>query len=391
MTSDVTLKGGEDWLETILEAALTQNASDIHIEPRENNLLIRFRVDGSLKLFENLPFEIHDIIVSRLKVLAELDITNRRFPQDGHIQFPLKDKVYSLRISTIPTELGETLVLRILNREEMLKKIEVTGLDNEQVELITQLMLSANGLILTTGPAGSGKSSLMYSFLNILNTLERNIVTVEDPVELNMPHINQSQVNEKVGLGYTVLLRSILRQDPDVIMIGEIRDKETLQITMQAALSGALVLSTFHSFDVPALVVRLTDFGVTRSVVAQAIRGVISTRLLRKICTSCSQPAELTATERKFLGNAYSGYQFKRGAGCELCGKTGYSGRIGVHEIVPFDYEIKSFIIDNNPLLSFYELIYKKKVKSLKYVAIQRAVDGITTVDEVIRKIGFEF
>lgn len=391
MPTDYNIKGGGDWFERILEAALTQNASDVHIEPRENNLLIRFRIDGSLKLYENLPIEIHDVIVSRTKVLADLDITNKRFPQEGHVQFPLNDKVYSLRISAIPTELGETLVLRVLNREEMLKKIDALGLDVEQIELITQLMHSANGLILTTGPAGSGKSSLIYSLLNLLNTLERNIVTVEDPVELNMPHINQSQVNEKVGLGYTVLLRSILRQDPDVIMVGEIRDKETLQITMQAALSGALVLSTFHSFDVPALVVRLTDFGVTRSVVAQAIRGVISTRLLRKICTSCSQPAELSATERKFLGNSYNNIQFKKGVGCEKCGETGYSGRIGVHEIVPFDYEIKSFIIDNIPLSSFYELIYRKKVKSLKYMAIQRAVDGITTVDEVIRKIGFEF
>ena len=388
MQPDVSLQGNGDWFDRILESAITQKASDIHIEPTEENISVRFRIDGSLKLFEELPLGTHDVIVSRVKVLSELDITNHRFPQDGHIQFRFGLQTYSMRISTTPTQFGETIVIRILNREDMLTNIEAIGFDNIQLEIIKQLIQTPNGLILATGPTSSGKSSLIYSLLNILNTKDRNLVTVEDPVELNMKHINQSQVNEKIGLDYIVLLRSILRKDPDIIMVGEIRDKETLQITIQAALSGVLVLSTFHSFDVPSLVTRLTELGITRSVTAQSIRCVISTRLLRKICISCTQIYVPTEIETKFLGNDYKGYPFKKGKGCNLCSGTGYLGRMGVFEIVPFNYEIKSFIIDNQPLLSFYELL-NKKVGSLKHSAIQKAVDGKTTIEEVIRKIGF--
>jgi type II secretory ATPase GspE/PulE/Tfp pilus assembly ATPase PilB-like protein len=389
MQNDIPKNEEGDWFIKILKSAFSQKASDIHIEPGQDNVSIRFRIDGALNTYETLPIDSINMLVSRIKVLAELDITNHKLPQDGHIQFTHEDKKFSLRISTMPTQYGETIVLRILNRETMLESIQTMGFEKLQIELLEQILLSPNGLLLTTGPTGSGKSTLLYTLLNKLDTPDRNIVTVEDPVEYNVPHITQSQINERIGLDYNILLRSILRQDPDIIMVGEIRDKETLLMTMQAALSGVFVLSSFHAFDIPALVVRLTELGITRSVIAQSIRSVISTRLLRKNCTACLTQHNLTELELRFLGPNYNNIIFKKSKGCETCRGTGYLGRTGVFEIVPFNYDLKSLIIDNKPLSSYYELMSRGNIRSLKQVGIQKAVEGITTIDEVIRKIGF--
>ncbi len=389
MQTDITQNGNNDWFIDILKAALEQKASDIHIEPGQTNVTIRFRLDGALHTYKTLPLDSINMIASRIKILSELDITNHKLPQDGHIQFNQGEKIYSMRVSTMPTQYGETLVLRVLNRESMLGNIRTMGFEKTQLELLEQILLSPNGLLLTTGPTGSGKSTLIYALLSELDTPTRNIITVEDPVEYNMPHITQSQINERVGLDYNTLLRSILRQDPDIIMIGEIRDKETLQTTMQAALSGVFVLSSFHAFDIPALVVRLTELGITRSVIAQSIRSVISTRLLRKNCTSCLIQYTPGALEQRFLGPGFPNVAFRKGKGCELCRGTGYLGRIGIFEIVPFTYDLKSLIIDNKPVASYYEFIAKSGFMTLKQAGIKKAIDGITTIDEVMRKIGF--
>ncbi len=383
-TSDAT-----DWFGQILKAAFAQKASDIHIEPGQNNVTIRFRVDGSLITYQTLPIASLNMLVSRIKVLSELDITNHQAPQDGHTQFSFENRMYSLRVSTIPSQYGETTVLRILNREMMMGNIKTMGFDQLQLTILEQILKSPNGLLITTGPTGSGKSTLMYALLNELNKSDRSIITVEDPVEYTMQQITQSQINERTGLGYSVLLKSILRQDPDILMIGEIRDKETLQTTMQAALSGVFVLSTFHSFDIPALVVRLIEMGITRSVIAQSIRCVISTRLLRKICSNCITAHTPTELEQRYIGPNLGNITFKKGAGCEACGKTGYKGRIGIFEIVPFNFDLKSVIIENRPISSYYESMAKSNVRTLRQTGIQRAVEGTTTIDEVITKVGF--
>ncbi len=306
------------------------------------------------------------------------------------MEFHSKNMVHDVRVSTIPTQFGETIVLRIFSGSELLLNIDSHGFEPEQLALIKSLILSPHGLLLTTGPTGSGKTSLLYAILHALDKPERSIVTIEDPIEFIMPSIRQTQVNESINLTYATILRSLLRQDPDVAMIGEIRDTDALLLTIQAAMTGILVLSTFHAFDVPALIVRFMEMGVGRSVVAQAINAVISTRLLRKICPSCIDSYQPTPLELELLGKNFPNMQFKKGKGCNNCHNSGYMGRIDIYEIVHFDNEIKLHIIDNKSTASFYELLASKNVQSLKAVALKKAGQGLTTLEEVIRVVGFE-
>ena len=387
---DYSLANSPSHLDQILQAAIDKRASDIHFEPVDTNFNVRFRVDGTLSIFEQLPIEAYETIGSRIKILAKLDITNHRFPQDGHMEFHSKNMVHDVRVSTIPTQFGETIVLRIFSGSELLLNIDSHGFEPEQLALIKSLILSPHGLLLTTGPTGSGKTSLLYAILHALDKPERSIVTIEDPIEFIMPSIRQTQVNESINLTYATILRSLLRQDPDVAMIGEIRDTDALLLTIQAAMTGILVLSTFHAFDVPALIVRFMEMGVGRSVVAQAINAVISTRLLRKICPSCIDSYQPTPLELELLGKNFPNMQFKKGKGCNNCHNSGYMGRIDIYEIVHFDNEIKLHIIDNKSTASFYELLASKNVQSLKAVALKKAGQGLTTLEEVIRVVGFE-
>lgn len=364
-----------DWFENILISAIEKRASDIHFEPERDELNVRFRIDGILQFSESLNKYSQENIISKIKVLSNMNITEHRLPQDGHFEFGHKDRVHSIRVSTLPGLYGETIVMRILNREDILIKLDNLGFLPEQLDLINKLITSSSGLILVTGPTGSGKTNLLYSILNTLNNPTKNIITLEDPIEYQMQHVRQTQINESMGLSYSKAMRSVVRQDPDIVMLGEIRDVDTSQIAIQASLTGILIFSTFHTFDVPALVTRFLEFGVSNSIIAQAVKGVVSTRLLRTICNFCRFGTTLSV---------------QKGKGCGKCSNTGYLGRTGVFEVVYLDEEIQTGIIEHQPASSIREINKRKKIKSMREVALEKVASGITTIDEVVRVLGQE-
>jgi len=387
-TLDYTQKGTSNWLESILINAIVNRASDIHFEPEKEKFMVRFRVDGVLYLLQNFQKEVQENILSRVKVIAHLDIAEHRIPQDGHFEFAYKDKIYDFRISTAPTIYGEAMVIRIFNRDDALIKLENLGMEPDQLTQIKSLITSPSGIILITGPTGSGKTTLLYSFINYLNKPERNIITIEDPVEYQIGGIRQININESIGLTFAKVLRAMFRQDPDIVMLGEIRDPDSAQMAMQAALTGHLIFSTFHTFNVPSLVVRFLELGITRSIIAESIKGVVSTRLLRKVCPNCREEYAPTEMEKKFLDQSFAGVKFIRGRGCDKCMK-GYYGRVGIYEIVPFDEEIKMDIIEKETISNMLNLMKNKRMKDLRQRAIEKIISGETTVEEAIRVIGF--
>lgn len=377
----------EDWLLNLLEVSINNRASDIHFEPTMKDFIIRIRIDGLLHLLGKLPRLFHEKTISRIKVLAQINIAEHRTPQDGHFEVRVNDKLYSIRVSTLPTIYGESVVLRILNKEDLVIKLEELGFEDDQLVFVNQLITIPAGMILTTGPMGSGKTTLLYSLLNVLSRPEKSVLTLEDPVEYQMPDIRQSQVNETAGFTFARAMRSIVRQDPNIVLVGEIRDEETAHMAMQAALTGVLVLSTFHTFDVPALVNRFKEMGVSTSIITQAIQGVIFTRLVRTICTQCKISYEPSEYDRRMLGERTPSALFK-GKGCNNCNNIGYIGRTGVFEIVYFDHDIRSAIIENRPASYIYDILAHKKVKSLKESCVNKILDGKTTTSEVLRVLG---
>lgn len=380
-----------DWMERILADAIDSRASDIHLEPERESFNVRFRIDGILYTIESLTKYSQEKIISRIKVLSNVNITEHRLPQGGNFEFNYKDRIYNIRTSTLPTPNGEAIVLRILNREEILIRIQDLGFDKNQLETMNRLIISPHGMILTTGPSGSGKTTLLYSTLNELNKPDNNIIALEDPIEFQMPTIRQVQITEGSGLDFARAMRSVLRQDPDIIMVGEIRDPETAQMAFQAALTGILVFSTFHTLDVPGLVARLVEMGMPRSVIAQAIEGVVSSRLLRKICDSCKKPYQLSDYEKMILGDKSKGKKFQKGEGCKNCLNSGYFGRTGIFEVVHFDNEIRSSIISKEPYASLHKLLKEKGIKTLRESAIDKVFQGITTVEEIARVTGVPY
>lgn len=378
----------EDLTDKILQNAIQSRASDIHLDPEMNNFLVRYRIDGTLYEIENLTRDVQDIIVSRIKVLAGMDTTEHRIPRDGHLEITFRSKIYNLRVSTFPTPYGEAVVLRLLNRENMLLPLGNLGFDSDQLEDIDSLIRSPYGIILLTGPSNSGKTTLLYSILNVLNTSENNIVTVEDPIEFQMENVRQMQINESIGLTFPKALRSILRQDPEIVMLGEIRDSDTVQTAVQMALSGRLVFSTFHTFDVSALVMRLIEIGIPRSIVSHTLLGVVSVRLIRKVCSSCKAPYSLSEFEQKFLGDQGKTGSFQKGKGCKICQNSGFFGRTGIFEVMRFDTDIRSHILAKGSIASFRTLVEEKKIKTLRAAAIEKARQGITTVEEIMHVLG---
>lgn len=310
-------------------------------------------------------------------------------PQDGYLECIYQDRTYNIRVSTLPTVYGESVVCRFHNREDVLMNLKDLGFDAEQLSTILSLITSNSGIILATGPTGSGKTNVLYSFLHAINKTDKNVLTVEDPIEYHLPNIRQTQINETIGLSFAKVMRSVVRQDPDIVMIGEIRDAETAEIAVQASLIGTLIFSTFHTFDIPALITRLTEMGISNSVIAQALKGVVSTRLLRRICTSCKIKYELSSEEKRRLGVNEAIQNFYRGKGCEACKNLGYIGRIGVYEVTAFDRDLKDCIIEKRPASYISELIKKKQNKKLRAAAIDKVQQGISTIDEVIRVLGF--
>jgi len=380
-------KGVADFVNSILEGGVAKHASDIHIDLGPLDVSVRYRIDGVLYPADDLPHIYQEEAISRIKVLAKMDIAERRFPQDGNFGINYDQKNYNIRVSTIPGIYGESVVMRVLNREDTYAKLDKLGFDKEQLKLILKIISSPHSMVLISGPTGSGKTTLLYSILDTLNEPAKNIITVEDPVELEMPRVRQIQVNDLIDLTFAKITRSILRQDPDIVMLGEIRDADTAQNAFRAALSGVLVFSTFHTFDVPGLVIRLVEMGIPRSVIAYGTSGVVATRLIRKICNFCEDAYEPSDTEKAFLGDMV-GANYRYGKGCNECHNSGYLGRTGIYEIVQFDDEIRAMIIEGATTKDLQALFAKKIKKSLRDSALEKVTKGISTPSEAIRIIG---
>jgi MSHA biogenesis protein MshE len=376
-------------LQSVFEDAAQVRASDIHIEPQETRLQIRFRIDGMLHLQTEADLKIANSLALRLKLMSDLDISEKRLPQDGRFAMKVKNNKIDVRISTMPTQYGESVVMRLLNQSGANLRLDAIGMPPAMVKRFREIIQRPNGLILVTGPTGSGKTTTLYGALTELNTMERKLITVEDPVEYRLPGINQVQVNEKIELTFARVLRSALRQDPDVVLVGEMRDQETASIGLRAALTGHLVLSTLHTNDAASTPIRLMDMGVPRYMVSTALQVVLAQRLVRLICESCSQPAELTASELEWLKQvpeeAAGNLIFQRGRGCAHCNGTGYNGRTGVYEMLEVTQEVANAA--NNPDPAYFLAVARKQMAghTLRSHAVVLARMGKTTIGEAMR------
>lgn len=368
----------KDILENILQKAVLLNASDIHIEPFEKLLKIRMRVDGSLKEINTYNIELHSQLSTLIKLLAGMNIAEKRLPQDGRIDKDIDNNIVDLRISTIPTVHGEKIVIRILNRNTFFKSKYEIGFSDEAINKIKSMTSDMSGLIIVTGPTGSGKTTTLYSILNDFKNIDKNIVTIEDPVEYKIEGINQIQVNYKYGLDFATGLKSILRQDPDIIMIGEIRDKETAQIAIRAASTGHLVISTMHTNNSVESISRLVDMGVPRYLISSVLKGVISQKLVRKVCGHCSIEEELDENTYKKLKLK----TIKIEQGCSKCNYSGYKGRIAVYEILEINKRIKHSIIDSELSDEIYNLGKLNGMISFQDSCSYLLKNGITTLKE---------
>jgi MSHA biogenesis protein MshE len=375
-------------LASIFEDALQVRASDIHIEPREDKLQIRFRVDGVLHVANEADRKIGPALIQRLKLVAELDIAEKRLPQDGRFVVRLKNRNVDVRLSTIPAQFGESAVLRLLTHA-VSANLDDLGMDTDMLAAFRGLIHRPNGLVLVTGPTGSGKTTTLYAALSELNTPERKLLTVEDPVEYRLPGINQVQVNDKIELTFARALRAFLRQDPDVILVGEMRDEETTQIALRASLTGHMVLSTLHTNDSPSAAARLLDMGAPPYLLASALHGVLAQRLLRKLCPVCATPAEPDAHELAWLktsaGAAADGMQFKLGRGCSHCNQTGYQGRQGIYELLRIDTDLAA-LLNRGDTTAFRAAAQRQLAgRTLNSEAVRLAAAGVTSVAEAMR------
>ena len=373
---------------SILEYAVNQNASDIHLEPREYEMVVRMRIDGVLRRAFTVPRATQSAVIARIKVMGNMNIAEHKIPLDGRSNIRVGGKDVDLRISTLPTVYGEKVVIRLLRKNSSFLSTKGIGLTGRNLEKFNALLENSNGVILIVGPTGSGKSSSMYTMIGGLNTEEVNLVTLEDPVEYNLDGVNQVQINEKVDMTFANGLRSILRQDPDIIAVGEIRDGETAQIAMRAAITGHLVLSTLHTNDAPSTLDRLIDMGVEPFLVSTALKGVISQRLVRKICPNCKTDYAASAEEQEMLHMPYvAGRRFYKGKGCPMCFNTGYRGRTAVFEILTITHDIKRAIADNVPHSELMRVIEQSDFKPLISDCIDLVTQGVTTVQEAYRTV----
>ena len=368
-------------LNAILQQVVKERSSDIHIEPYEKELDVRYRVDGILHKVLSPPKIIQDALISRIKIMANLDIGEKRLPQDGRIRLLIGGRDIDIRVSVIPTSFGERAVLRLLDRRQGIIGLFEVGLNKEDEGKMDELLSRTSGIVLVTGPTGSGKTTTLYAMLNRIHTEEKNILTVEDPVEYQLKGIGQIHVNPKIGLTFASGLRSILRQDPDVIMVGEIRDLETAEIAIQASLTGHLVLSTLHTNDAPSAVTRLVDMGVEPFLVASSLAGVLAQRLVRVICPHCKESYEPSAEELRYI----SASKLFRGRGCEKCAGTGYLGRTGIFELLTVDHELWHMITEKADSTSIKNLAVSRGMKPLRLDGLEKVREAITTIEEVLR------
>lgn len=370
----------------IIAKAVQCGASDIHFEPETDDARVRFRVDGVLYEKEKLTKPLMQAVVSRIKVLAGMDIAEKRLPQDGSIKLELDGRSIDLRISSLPTILGEKIVVRILDKDKFVLDLQELDFTPENLSLYRSLYNCGSGLVLLTGPTGSGKTTTLYATLAELNSSERNIVTIEDPVEYRIGGISQVAVNEKAGLTFAGGLRSILRQDPDIIMIGEIRDFDTAATAIHAALTGHLVFSTLHTNNAAGAVVRLIDMGIEPFLAASALRGVVAQRLVRRICPYCKTAYNADEEEKVFLGVEHSITLYK-GAGCEKCYGSGYLGRMALQEVMPVTPELKRFIVKETREENIFGAARKYGAVSMREDGLHKALQGYTTIAEVLRAV----
>lgn len=368
---------------TMIQQAVKKGASDIHIEPQEKNVWVRYRIDGMLAKFMEFPKEHLMSVTARIKIMANLDITKKRYPQDGRIKFRVEKEIIDIRVSTMPTINGEKVVLRLLNRDKHLISIDQLGFNKAQREYLRRILEFSSGLVLVTGPVGSGKTTTLYSMINAINTPTKNIMTLEDPVEYSIPGINQIQINSKVGITFARGLRSILRQDPNVIMVGEIRDQETAQIAIRAALTGHLVFSTLHTNNTSGAIVRLIDMGVEPYLLASCLVGVIAQRLVRILCPQCKE--EFIPQESTCCKGVEDNKVFYRAKGCPYCNNTGYKGRQVVGEMVILHEEHRQLISQKVSSSQLDMLSRKLGYKTFKENGMDLAEKGVTSIDELLR------
>ncbi|MFC5591151.1 GspE/PulE family protein [Sporosarcina soli] len=370
----------------LMASAITQKASDIHFDPQEHQVVIRFRIDGLLKTERFLPKHMQGMIGARIKIMANLDITEHRVPQDGRIKTQVDFRPIDLRVSTLPTVFGEKIVMRILDLSSSLNDMTKLGFNRLNLQRFQEQIGKPNGIVLISGPTGSGKSSTLYAALNQLNQEEVNIITVEDPVEYQLEGVNQIQVNPNVGLTFAAGLRAILRQDPDVVMVGEIRDRETVEIAIRASLTGHLVLSTIHTNDSIASVTRLLDMGVEPFLVTSSLNAVIAQRLIRRVCRDCGREMEASGREKEiFAKRGLAIEKVIRGKGCPACNMTGYRGRIAIHEILVLDDAMREVIHNGGSSADLREIAIRNKTVFLIDDGLLKVKQGITTTEEVLR------
>ncbi len=374
----------------VIQQAIKDRASDIHVEPDRRGVRIRYRIDGVLHEVMRVPKYVHAPLVSRIKIMGDMNIAERRIPQDGRIHIRHEGNDYDLRVSSLPTVFGEKVVMRILDQSSVMIGLNKLGMLGETQAQLESVIVQPNGMILSTGPTGSGKTTTQYSILNKINSVEKNIVTIEDPVEYQLPGLSQVHVNRKAGLTFASAMRSFLRQDPDIIMVGEIRDLETAETAVQASLTGHLVLSTLHTNDAPSAITRLMDMGVEPFLIASSIIGILAQRLARRICQNCKEPYKPPAEALHRVGfnvDDMENVVFYRGRGCEQCRHTGYRGRNGIFEMMLVTEEVADLTVKRAPLSEIRAAALAGGMKTLKMDGFQKVLEGLTTVEEVMRVI----
>lgn len=387
-----------EWVDEVLKESLIQRASDIHIEPDRYDTVARFRVDGVMREVDRRERSFHETVISRLKVISRLNVIEKNVPQDGHLEIVLEwggsgqtgsdqanAKIANFRISIMPTVYGEAAVLRALNRKESVLSLEELGFSEKSLTAVKRILKRPHGVVLVTGPSGSGKTTTLYSLLNTYDVKEKTVLTLEDPVEYQLLHIRQTQVAPELGMTFSVGLRAILRQDPDIVMIGEIRDEETAEIAVRASLAGRLVFSTIHTNDVIGAIVRMIDMEIGRSMIAGALTGIIAERLVRKICDKCKKEIPTPKEIAGVIGMEWPSKTIFVGQGCDKCGNTGYYGRTGIYEILEVDRGLSNLIVQRASLDIISNYIRERIVETLRQDGFEKALKGITSLEEVLR------
>ncbi len=378
------------YVNLLISEAVTDRASDVHIEPMENDVRVRFRIDGVLHEIRRNPKQIHSGVVARIKVMADMNIAEKRLPQDGRASVDIRGKPIDIRVASLPTIYGEKIVLRILDKSASLMSLEELGLSEDIMEVYSRSFSKPYGAIMVTGPTGSGKTTSLYATLNVLNTIKSNIITVEDPVEYRLPLINQVQVHYKAGLTFAAALRSILRCDPDIVMIGEIRDPESAQIAIESALTGHLVLCTLHTNDAPSALTRLLEMGIEPFLIASAVDCVSSQRLARRLCERCKEAYEPDPEFLERVGFKWDDGEEKvlyRQGRCSACNNTGFKGRVGIYEVLQVSENIEHLVARNAPHVEIAEMARSEGMRTMRQEGFVKAKEGITSIEEVLRVI----